>query len=131
MKFKYPVNTFAKIDKTNSKYKNYFAENYHSNNLDLDGNVFATFFFDNNQFVEKIDLKRSNDYIIADLSIKPLPKIFLILFILYAVFGESLIDWNFEIFAITKKIVPLTFISFFSYFVIWIFTLVAITKRLK
>lgn len=131
MKFKYPLNTFAKINKTNSKYKHYFDEKFHSNSLDLEGNVFATFTFDNNHFVEKIDLKRNGEHIIAELEIKPIPKILLIAFILYAVFGNALINGNFDVFSITQKLVPLTFLSFFSYGVLWIFTLATIANKLK
>jgi len=131
MKFRYPINTFAKINKTNSKYKHYFDENFHSNSLDLEGNVFATFTFDNNHFVEKIDLKRNGEHIIADLALKPTPKILLIAFVLYAVFGNALINWHFDVFSITQKLVPLTFLSFFSYGVLWIFTLATIANKLK
>lgn len=131
MKFKYPLNIFSKIKSTNSKLKHYFSENYLSSNLDLEGNVFATFSFDNNRFVERIDLTRNGDYIVAELVMKPIPKILLVVFILYAVFGNALINWNFNIFLITQKLVPLTFLSFFSYFVLWIFTLVTIVSKMK
>lgn len=131
MQFKYPISTFAKISKTDSKYKHYFSVNYHSSNLDIEGNVFATFQFDNNQFMEKIELKRSGEYIIAKLSLKSTPKILIIAFILYIVFGNALLHWKFDIFSITQKLAPLSFLFLFSYGVFWIFTLATIVKKLK